>query len=112
MSSIIKRSDAVRGLVRRMGVLPLLPTEKILKGFLSIAKECRKKGVMRYMLGLLKYWLRTWRPKIPVLSVSGCSDRTSNGSEVDNRMLQEAMRQKSPNVWDFMGESLHHCRFS
>ena len=104
MTRIIKRSTVVRRLVRWLCVLPLLPQHLIKKGFLVTGRDTIKRGVARKMIALLKYWVRTWLPKVHVLSVSGCSDRTSNGCECDNRMLQDAVYQKRPSVWDFQGK--------
>lgn len=87
-----------------MSVLPLLPPEKIMLGFAEIGKLAVKKRVALKMKRLLQYWVRTWRPKLHVLSVSGCEDRTSNACESDNKTLQDAVRQKRPNIWDFMGK--------
>lgn len=105
MSRLIRKSVVVRRLVRWLCVLPLLPQKRIKKGFTVIVQEARKRRVERKMADLLWYWIRTWRPKLHLLSVCGCSDRTTNASEADNKMLQEAVHQKYPNVWDFMGRS-------
>jgi len=104
MTKLIKRSYIIRSLVRWMSALPLLPRRIIWKGFKAIGKEARKKRVMAKMLKLFQYWCRTWRPKISVLSVCGSADRTNNASESDNRMLQDAVTERRPNVWDFVGK--------
>lgn len=106
MTRIIRKSPVVRSLIRKLCVLPLLPQSRIREGYVSIGKEIRRSKRSHVMLGLMQYWVRTWRPKMHVLSVSGCTDRTNNASEIDNKLLQDSMRQKRPNVWDFIGEFL------
>ncbi|KAK3909688.1 hypothetical protein KUF71_017303 [Frankliniella fusca] len=103
MYKVIKKNYHVRTLVRWLTCLPLLPVASIKKGLREIARRAVKKGVAEHMVKLLQYWVRFWLPKLHVLSVSGCADRTTNASESDNRMLQDAVPVKRPNVWDFIG---------
>ncbi|XP_034254909.1 uncharacterized protein LOC117653380 [Thrips palmi] len=123
MAKVMKKSKPVRTLVRWMGALPLLPRRRIWEGFKVIGKEARKKNVMSSMLKLFQYWCRTWKPKIPVLSVCGSEDRTNNAQESENKMFQDAVAQRRPNVWDFTDgvldiedrteqdiKTLDHCR--
>ncbi|XP_052129966.1 uncharacterized protein LOC127751052 [Frankliniella occidentalis] len=102
MARAIRRFSIVRRLVRSFCVLPLLPQNFIMKGFRSILRLALKKNVPGVITGLASYWLHTWRPKLHILSVSGCEDRTTNCCECDNRMLQDAVREKRPNVWNFI----------
>ncbi|KAK3931273.1 Dihydroorotase-like protein [Frankliniella fusca] len=86
MYKVIKKNYHVRSLVRWLTCLPSLPVASIKKGLREIARRAVKKGVAEHMVKLLQYWVRT-----------------TNASESDNRMLQDAVSVKRPNVWDFIG---------
>ncbi|XP_052130928.1 uncharacterized protein LOC127751419 [Frankliniella occidentalis] len=102
MYKVMKKSPHVRSLVRWLSCLLLLPMDYIRKGFRIITRRAIKKRVSHHLVGLQGYWMRTWHPKLHLLSVSGCADRTSNASESDNRALQDSVPVKRPNVWDFI----------
>ncbi|KAK3907416.1 RuBisCO large subunit-binding protein subunit alpha, chloroplastic [Frankliniella fusca] len=74
MSRIIKSSRMVRRLIRWLSCLPLLPCDKIKKGFKIVCKEAVRKGVASGMLGILRYWARYWLPKVHILSVNAVID--------------------------------------
>ncbi|KAJ1518904.1 hypothetical protein ONE63_011490 [Megalurothrips usitatus] len=102
MVRLIRKNARVRTLCRMMCVLPLLPHDRIKEGFLVICDQIVKKRVSHKMHRAVTYWIRTWLPKVHVLSVCGCTDRTTNACESDNRMFQDSVRHPRPNVWDFM----------
>ncbi|XP_034246644.1 uncharacterized protein LOC117648296 [Thrips palmi] len=102
MTKKIKDSPHVRRVVRSFCALPLLPQSYIIRGYNSLLKTATKKRVAATILPLANYWQTQWLNKVHLLSVSGCEDRTTNGSECDNRMFQDAVRQARPNCWDFM----------
>ncbi|KAK3916209.1 4-hydroxy-3-methylbut-2-en-1-yl diphosphate synthase (flavodoxin) [Frankliniella fusca] len=102
MTKLIKKHKVIQRLVRWLCALPLLPRKLIWKGFKVIGKEARNHGVMAKMIKLFTYWCKQWKPKISVLSVCNSTDRTSNCCESENRMFQDAVSQRRPNVWDFL----------
>ncbi|KAK3916108.1 Sulfite reductase [NADPH] hemoprotein beta-component [Frankliniella fusca] len=102
MTKAMKWNRHVRTCVRMLCALPLLPQRYILEGFCAVGDRAIAKRISPQMVELLRYWVGFWRSKLHLLSVSGCSDRTSNVCESDNRNLQDAVRVKRPNVWNFM----------
>lgn len=100
----MKQSRRLRKLVAMLACLALLPTDHILEGLDVIISVTERWDKVEDMVPLIEYWQRTWPRKLDYLSVSGCQDRTTNISESDNRMLQDDVKAKHPNVWLFLGE--------
>lgn len=116
---LIKEDEVCDTAVRSMCALPLLPTEKIVPGVMSLAEHVDSMGRWDALAPFFDYIRRTWLSpsKLPILSVANCEVRTSNGCESLNHTMQTAVGQLAhPNVFylicEFFFISLHGYVFS
>jgi len=100
----MRRSRALRSLVRSVSSIPLLPAHRIDRGLTAVAARAQRTGHWRIVQPLLRYMLGYWFSPAnrEIFSVYRCRDRTSNVCESDNAELHRSWREEHPSVWNFI----------
>lgn len=97
--------EEVFRLVRMVCALPLLPSGRITEGLHIVGRRAIQKGKYDLMGPFLQKIADTWlAPSVlPLLSVHGSKDRTSNACESDNAEVARTVKAPHPNIYKFLG---------
>lgn len=104
LTALIRNNAVVADIVRYCCVIPLAPQNLMREAHRLIAAMARTTIFYGDLREFFDYIYCTWLTgaRYDYVNVCRAESRTNNVSESFNRILQDAMRSRHPNMWDFL----------